>query len=101
MRYYKGMPVGLWIIAVAIILFDIYYYIRPLLWGADFSIYASRFTLSTWALFVWFHAALDIVGIYAVTVGFYNAKKWARYYVLAIFVYSTLWNVYLSIGILF
>ena len=45
MKYFKDRPIGLWILAVSVILFTIYYHIRPFLWGADISIYAPMFEL--------------------------------------------------------
>ena len=95
MKYIKDRPVGLWVLTVSIILFMIYYYIRPLLWGADLTVYSSMFELSLWGVAIWFNITLDIVGVYAVTVGFSKAKNWARLYTIAIFIHSSFWNVYL------
>jgi len=89
------MPVGLWIVAISVILFTIYYHIQPFLWGADISIYEPMFTLTPWGFVIWFNIVLEIIGIYAVTIGFYNAKNWARWYTIAMFVYSSFWNYYL------
>ena len=94
MRYYKGMPAGLWIIAVSVILFTIYYHIRPLLWGADISIYSSMFTLTLWGFVIWFNIILEIIGIYAVTIGFYKAKNWARLFTIIMFIHSSFWTLY-------
>lgn len=94
MRYYNGMPTGLWIIAVSVILFTIYYRIRPLLWGADISIYPSMFTLTLWGFVIWFNIILEIIGIYAVTIGFYKAKNWARLFTIIMFIHSSFWTLY-------
>ena len=94
MRYYKGMLVGLWILAVSQILFTIYYHIRPLLWGADLSIYAPMFTLTPWGFFIWLNIILEIIGIYAVTYGFYYKKNWARLYTIALTCFSAFWTLY-------
>jgi len=94
MRYYRGMPLGLWIVAFSVILFTIYYHIQPFLWGADISIYAPMFTLSLWGLFIWLNIILEIIGIYAVTIGFYKAKNWARLYTIALFLFSAFWALY-------
>ena len=90
MKYYKGMPVGLWFIAITNILFTIYYYIRPILQGAELSIYAPMFTLTSWGFFMWFNTGLEIIGIYAVTVGFYKAKNWARLFTLFFFYHQVI-----------
>ena len=94
MRYYRGMPLGLWIVAISVILFTIYYHIQPFLWGADISIYAPMFTLSLWGFFIWLNIILEIIGIYAVTIGFYKAKNWARIYTIALFLFSSFWALY-------
>jgi len=94
MRYYGGMPVGLWAIAVSTIIFTIYYHIRPFLWGADISIYAPMLTLTPWGFFIWFNIILEIIGIYAVTIGFYRAKNWARLYTIALTCFSAFWTLY-------
>jgi hypothetical protein len=95
MRYYKDRPIGLWILSVWIVLFIIYYYSLPFLWGGDLEAYSDIFTISTWSFFVWFNIALDIILVYAVTIGFYKGKNWARIYTIAIFSYSSFWNLYL------
>ena len=94
MRYYRGMPVGLWIIAISNILFTIYYYIRPFLWGADVSIYSPMFEFTLWGLVIWINTVLEIIGIYAVTYGFYYKKNWARLYTIAFFCFSAFWSFY-------
>ena len=94
MKYYRGMPVGLWFIAISNILFTIYYYIRPFLWGADISIYAPMLTLTLWGFVIWFNTGLEIIGIYAVTVGFYKAKNWARLFTIFFFCFSAFWTLY-------
>ena len=94
MRYYKGMPTGLWIIAISVIIFTFYYHIQPFIWGADTSIYAPIFTLSLWGLFIWINIILEAIGIYAVTYGFYRSKNWARLFTIAMFVFSSFWNLY-------
>jgi hypothetical protein len=95
MIYLKKMPVGLWILSISFILFTIYYYIRPFFWGADISIYSPMFTLTAWGFVIWFNIILEIIGIYAVTFGFYNAKNWARLYVIILFINSSFWNYYI------
>ena len=94
MKYYKGMPVGLWILAISQIIFTIYYHVQPFLWGADISIYAPMFTLTSWGFFIWFNILLEIIGIYAVTIGFYRAKNWARLYIIVLTCFSAFWTLY-------
>ena len=94
MRYYKGRPIGLLIISVLMILFLIYYYLRPLLWGGTGKAYSTIFELSLWTLIVWFFIILDIILVYAVTVGFYRAKNWARIYTMILITHSAFWSLY-------
>ena len=93
MKYYKNRPIGLWILAVLIPLFEITYYLRPIVSGYV-SPYGSILTFSSWAVFVWFNIALSIIVIYAVTIGFYKRKNWARLYTIAYFCYSSIGNFY-------
>ena len=93
MKYYKDRPIGLWIFAVLILLFEITYYLRPIVSGYV-SPYGSMLTFSLWAVFVWFNIALSIIVIYAVTIGFYKRKNWARLYTIAYFCYSSIGNFY-------
>jgi len=94
MKYFKNRPIGLWILAVLIPLFEITYYLRPIVSGYE-SPYGSIFTFSTWAVFVWFNITLSIIVIVAVTYGFYKAKNWARLYTIAYFCYSSFGNLYM------
>lgn len=93
MKYYKNRPIGLWILSVLIPLFEITYYLRPIVSGYV-SPYGSILTFSSWAVFVWFNIALSIIVIYAVTIGFYKRKNWARLYTIAYFCYSSIGNFY-------
>jgi len=94
MKYYRKIPLGLWFIAISNILFTIYYYIKPFLWDSDVSIYAPMFSLSLWGFVMWFNTCLEIIGIYAVTVGFYKAKNWARLFTIFFFCFSAFWTLY-------
>ena len=94
MKYYYGMPIGLWFIAISNIIFTLYYYIRPFLWGADVSIYDPMLSLTPWGLFMWFNTILEIIGIYAVTYGFYYSKNWARLFTIFFFCFSAFWTLY-------
>ena len=93
MKYFKNRPIGLWILSVLIPLFEITYYLRPIVSGYV-SPYGSILTFSSWAVFVWFNIALSIIVIYAVTIGFYKRKNWARLYTIAYFCYSSIGNFY-------
>ena len=95
MRYFQKVPPGLQILAISVILFTIYYHINPFLWGADISIYHPMFTFTLWGFFIWLNIILEIIGIYAVTIGFYKAKNWARIFTIAMFVHSSFWNLYI------
>ena len=94
MKYYKNRPIGLWILAVSVILFTIYYHIRPFLWGADISIYSPMFEFTLWGFIIWINIILEIIGIYAVTYGFYYKKNWARLYTIAFTCFSSFWTLY-------
>jgi len=94
MKYYKDRPLGLWILAVSVIVFTIYYHIRPFLWGADISIYSPMFEFTLWGFIIWINIILEIIGIYAVTYGFYYKKNWARLYTIAFTCFSSFWTLY-------
>ena len=95
MKYYKGKPIGLWIFAVLIILFLIYYYSSPVLvWGMDPSSYAL-INFSGWLTIAgWISVILDIFLVYAVTIGFYKAKNWARLYTMIVLSIPAFFSVY-------
>lgn len=94
MKYYKDRPIGLLIISILMILFLIYYYLRPFLWGGTGSAYTPLFEISLWTLVVWINIILDIILVYAVTIGFYRAKNWARIYTMIIITHSAFWTLY-------
>ena len=95
MKYFQKVPPGLQILAISVILFTIYYHINPFLWGADISIYYPMFTFTLWGFIIWLNLILEIIGIYAVTIGFYKAKNWARIFTILMFVHSSFWNLYI------
>lgn len=95
MRYFQKVPPGLQILAISVILFTIYYHINPFLWGANISIYYPMFTFTLWGFIIWLNLILEIIGIYAVTIGFYKAKNWARIFTILLFVHSSFWNLYI------
>ena len=84
MKYFKDGPIGLWIVSVSIIIFTIYYYIRPFLEGVDVStVYSPMLEFTLWGFILWINFILEIISIYAVTYGFYYKKNWARLYTIA------------------
>jgi len=93
MKYYKDRPIGLWILAILITLFEIAYYLRPIVLGYE-APYRSIFTFSVWTFFVWFNIALSVIVVYSITIGFYKAKNWARLYTIIYFCYSSFWNLF-------
>jgi len=52
MKKIDDRPTGLLILAASIIIFTIYYHVRPFLWGASISLYAPMFELSFWGLVI-------------------------------------------------
>ena len=95
MKYYKGKPIGLWIFAVLIILFLIYYYSSPVLvWGMDPSSYALIYFSGWLTIAGWISVILDIFLVYAVTIGFYKAKNWARLYTMIVLSIPAFFSVY-------
>ena len=95
MRYYKDRPLGLWILAVLIILSLVYYYISPVLvWGMDPANY-SLINYKGWlSIAGWISLILDIFLVYTVTIGFYNAKNWARLYTMIVLAIPAVFSVY-------
>ena len=95
MRYYKSKPIGLLILAVLIILSLIYYYTSPILvWGMDPSSYAL-INFSGWLTIAgWISLILDIFLVYAVTIGFYKAKNWARIYTMIVLSIPAFFSIY-------
>ena len=84
MKYFKDGPIGLWIVSVSIIIFTIYYYIRPFLEGVVVStVYSPMLEFTFWGFIFWINLILEIISIYAVTYGFYYKKNWARLYTIA------------------
>ena len=95
MKYFKGRPIGLWILAVLIIFALIYYYTSPILiWGMDSSSialfnFSGGLTIAGWISFI-----LDIFLVYAVIIGFKKAKNWARIYTMIVLTIPALFSVY-------
>ena len=95
MKYYKDRPLGLWILAVLIILFLIYYYTSPvLIWGMDPTSYAL-INFSGWLTIAgWISLILDIFLVYAVTIGFHKANNWARIYTMIVLTIPAFFSIY-------
>jgi len=51
-------------------------------------------TLSFDGVIMWFNTILEIIAIYAVTVGFYKAKNWARLFTIFFFSFSAYWTLH-------
>jgi hypothetical protein len=95
MKYYKGKPIGLWILAVWIILSLIYYYTSPvLIWGMEPSSYPIVNFTGWLTIAGWISLILDIFLVYAVTIGFYEAKNWARIYTMIVLSIPAFFSVY-------
>ena len=94
MKYYRGIPVGLWFIAISNIAFTLYYYIKPFFGISDVLVYEPMLTLSFDGVVMWFNTILEIIAIYAVTVGFYKAKNWARLFTIFFFCFSAFWTLH-------
>ena len=95
MKYSRDRLTGLWILAVFIFLFIIYYHSRPFIFDWEAEPYADLFTISYWALVLWINIILDIILIYSITIGFYKRNNLARLYTIFYFCYSSFWNLYL------
>ncbi len=95
MKFYKDKPIGLLILAVLIILSLIYYYTSPvLIWGMDPSSYALINFSGLLTIAGWISLILDIFLVYAVTIGFYNAKNWARIYTMIVLTIPAFFSIY-------
>ena len=95
MKYYKDRPIGLWILAVWIILSLIYYYTSPvLIWGMEPSSYVIINFTGWLTIAGWISLILDIFLVYAVTIGFYKAKNWARIYTMIVLSIPAFFSVY-------
>jgi hypothetical protein len=95
MKYYRNKPLGIWILAVLIILSLIYYYTSPVLvWGMDPSDYVLVNFTGWFTVVAWISVILDIILVYAVTVGFSKAKNWARLYTMIVLAIPAVFSVY-------
>jgi hypothetical protein len=95
MKYYKGKPIGLMILAAWTIIFLVYYYTSPvLIWGMDPSSYALINFKGWLSIAGWISLILDIFLVYAVTIGFYKAKNWARIYTILVLSIPAFFSVY-------
>jgi len=93
MKYFKDIPIGIWLFAVVIIIFNFHYWILyPAITGEHPSI-SIILSLNPIAFFFWSSLILSIVEIYAVTYGFFKAKNWARLYEIGLLLYSSFWAI--------
>jgi len=84
-------PIGIMIFPVIIILFNIYYWFP--VYSGNWEPESSIFSISLFAIFFWFNIILVIIELYAVTIGFFNAKNWARQYEISYLSYSSFWAI--------
>jgi len=92
MENIKNTPVGIRLFSAVIILFFIYYYSTQLiypLYTGDLS-YSLFYSFSIITAVFWIDFILTIILLYAVTIGFYRAKNWARLYTIFYLSYSAL-----------
>jgi len=87
----KDRPLGIWLFAVVIIIFNLYYW-YPVYTGT-WPFFHLIFTFSRLAFLFWSSIILTIIELYAVTYGFYNAKNWARLYEIGYLSYSSFWAI--------
>ena len=91
MRYIKDRPIWIWLFAIVIIFFDLYYY-YPLYTGTGaWKHIDSILTFSEWSIFVWLNIILTIIELFSVTIGFYKRLNWARLYEIGYLSYSAFW----------
>lgn len=87
----KDRPYGIWIFAFIIIILNLYYWYP--VYSGNWESINLIFDFSPFMIFFWFNIILVLIEIYAVTIGFYNAKKWARYYEIGYLSYSSFWAI--------
>lgn len=88
----KKTPLGLIIIAIFAVIFEIWYY-YPVILGT-WPMMETIMELTPWSLFVYFNILLSIILIISVTYGFYKARNWARLYTIFYYCYSSFWALY-------
>ena len=84
MEKIRNILVGIKLFVGVIVLFIIYYYVSQLiypLYTSEVS-YSWFLSFSTLTILFWIDVILTIVLLYAVTIGFYKAKNWARLYAI-------------------
>jgi hypothetical protein len=84
MEKIRNIPVGIKLFTVVLVLFIIYYYVSQLIYPlyTDVITYSWFFSFTTLNILFWIDVILTIVLLYAVTIGFYKAKNWARLYAI-------------------
>lgn len=87
----KPRPIGILIFPIIIILLNIYYW-YPVFSG-NWEPETSIFSTTLFAIFFWFNVVLIIIALYAVTLGFFKAKNWARFYEIGFLSYSSFWAI--------
>ena len=87
----KKRPICLWIISAALILLVAYYY-HPLYFGT-YENMDMLFEMSIFSFITWLDILFSIILIFAVTYGFYHARRWARYFTIFVCSYSAFWAI--------
>jgi len=84
MEKIRDIPLGIKLCTAALILFIIYYYISQLIYPlyTEVITYSWFFSFTTLNILFWIDVILTIVLLYAVTIGFYRLKNWARLYTI-------------------
>ena len=85
----KKTLVGIWIFAVVIILFSLYYYYP--IYSGTWEYMDSLFELSARSLVYWIDIILTVIALIAVTYGFYKAKNIARLYIIFYLLLASFW----------
>jgi TRAP-type uncharacterized transport system fused permease subunit len=85
----KNVPIGIWIVSIIIILICLYYY-YPLYRGS-YEHMDTLFSISEKSLIYWLDIFFAIIGIIAVTYGFYKASNLARRCVIFLLGWSSFW----------
>ncbi len=87
----KLRPIGILIFPIIIIIFNLYYWFP--VYSGNWEPETSIFSTSLFAIFFWFNVILVIIALYAVTIGFFYAKNWARLYEIGYLSYSSFWAI--------
>jgi hypothetical protein len=84
MEKIRNIPVGIKLFIAVILIFKLYYYVSQLIYPLYTDVITNSwfFSFTTLNLLFWIDAILTIILLYAVTIGFYRLKNWARLYTI-------------------